>query len=234
MPVSLNIERLEAVADALGERLTETAFVGGAVVELYVEDPAAPAVRNTADVDCVVPVTGATGLRQWEEELRARGFRNDMRQGAPICRWVCGDVVVDFMPTDGDVLGFTNPWYASGLENTVPYTLPSGRTIRLFALPWYVATKMAAVTGRGGDDLRFSHDFEDVIYLWDCVPDFRHRLEMAPGPLRAWLASELAKWRGRAEWREAVECCVDQGSPRRVARILEEAVALMASNEAWV
>jgi len=225
MPASLNIERLEAVAVALGEMLAETAFVGGAVVELYVDDPAAPAVRNTADVDCVVPVTAKSGMHRWEEKLRARGFRNDIRQGAPICRWTYGDTIVDIMPAEGDVLGFTNPWYGEGLENTEPYVLPSGKVIRLFALPWYVATKMAAVAGRGGGDLRFSHDFEDVIYLWDCIPDFVERLGKASGALRSWLSSELAGWKARSEWREAVECCVEQGSAGRVARILKECEA---------
>lgn len=229
MPVSLNIERLEAVAVALGDRLAETAFVGGAVVELYVNDPAAPPVRNTADVDCVIPITGMHGMGQWEEELRQRGFRNDVRQGAPICRWICGDTIVDFMPADEDVLGFTNPWYAEGLANTVPYEFPSGTTIRLFALPWYVATKLVAANGRGGNDLRFSHDFEDLIYLWDCIPDFLPRLEAAPGRLRTWLAFELGRWRARPEWREAVECCVELGSTRRTARILEECGAFVAS-----
>ncbi len=200
MPSSLNIERLDAVARALGNRLAETAFVGGAVVELYVDDPAAPSVRNTADVDCVVPVMARKGMQQ------------------------C--TLVDFMPTDGDVLGFTNPWYAAGLENTVPHTLPSGTVIRLLALPWFVATKMAAVNGRGGDDLRFSHDFEDVIYLWDCIPDFFSRLKKVPEPLGTWLAGELDRWRQRPEWREAVECCVDQGSVSRVARILKECANL--------
>jgi hypothetical protein len=62
MRTSLNIERLESVAKGLGDRLADTAFVGGAVVELYVDDPAAPPVRNTADIDCVVSVTDRQGM----------------------------------------------------------------------------------------------------------------------------------------------------------------------------
>lgn len=226
MRSSLNIDRLESVAKGLGDRLDETAFVGGAVVELYVDDPAAPAVRNTADVDCVVPVTARHGMRQWEEDLRARGFRNDLQQGAPICRWIYDGTIVDVMPANEDVLGFTNPWYGPGLENTVPYRLPSGTVIRIFALPWFVATKMVAAKGRGGNDLRWSHDFEDVVYLWDCIPDFVDRLKRAPAELAAWIAKELMEWRERPELREAVECVVEQDSPQRVRRILSELDAL--------
>jgi hypothetical protein len=220
MRSSLNVERLESVARGLGDRLAETAFVGGAVVELYVDDPAAPTVRNTADVDCVVPVTTRKGMRQWEAELRERGFRNDTRQGAPICRWIYDGTIVDVMPQDEG--GSTNPWYSAGMENTAPHHLPSGTEIRIFALPWFVATKMVAVRNRGGDDYRSSHDFEDIMYLWDCIPDFVQRLNEAPEDVTEWLRTELTDWRSRPNLREEVECVVDQGSPTRVRRILRE------------
>lgn len=181
MPASQNIERLEKIAFGLGDRLSEVAFVGGAVVELYVNDRAAPTVRSTADVDCVIPVHTRQQMRSWEKNLRDRGFRNDTEQGAPICRWIYADTLVDVMPVDQDALGFTNPWYESALQHTIAYTLPSGTTIRLLELPWFIATKIAAIDGRGGSDYRLSHDFEDVIYLWDCIPDFTERIIGAPG-----------------------------------------------------
>lgn len=42
-------------------------------------------------------------LYQLEEKLRAAGFRNDTKEGAPICRWVVSGVTVDVMPTEGSV-----------------------------------------------------------------------------------------------------------------------------------
>jgi hypothetical protein len=134
--------------------------------------------------------------------------------------------IVDVMPANADVLGFTNQWYAPGLENTIPYRLPSGTEIRIFAMPWFVATKMVAVNGRGSNDLRWSHDFEDVIYLWDCIPDFVDRLKIAPPSLATWIANELKEWRARPELREAVECVVEQGSPQRIRKILSELESL--------
>lgn len=44
--------------------------------------------------------------------LRARGFVEDTSEGAPICRWVVGDVRVDVMPTEEEILSFKNRWYA--------------------------------------------------------------------------------------------------------------------------
>jgi hypothetical protein len=220
MPSSQNLERLETIARGLGDRLQEVAFVGGAVVELYVNDPAAPPVRSTADVDCVIPARTRQQMQNWESSLRLRGFRNDTEQGAPICRWIYNDTLVDVMPVDEEALGFTNPWYESALQHTIPYRLPSGTTIRILDLPWYVATKMAAIRGRGGEDFRFSHDFEDVIYLWDAIPDFTERILQSCEEMRNWLCSELRRWKLRPNLREEVECVVEEASASRVDRIL--------------
>jgi len=42
------------------------------------------------------------------EKLKNAGFREDTREGAPMCRWVKEDTVLDVMPPDEKVLGFTN------------------------------------------------------------------------------------------------------------------------------
>ncbi len=51
---STNIEMLQIVAMGLGELKEEVVFVGGAVAELYADDPAASDIRPTKDVDCVI------------------------------------------------------------------------------------------------------------------------------------------------------------------------------------
>lgn len=229
MPDSPNIERLETIAQGLGDRLSEVVFVGGAVVELYVTDRAAPKIRSTADVDCVIPARTRQQMRRWETSLRERGFRNDTEQGAPICRWIYADTLVDVMPVDQEALGFTNQWYETALLHTIPFRLPSGIEIRLLELPWFVATKLAAIEGRGGSDYRLSHDFEDVIYLWDCIPDFTERILGAPAEVLEWLRSEFFGWKGRPNLREEVESALEAGSHSRVDRILH-GIARIASD----
>ena len=51
---SPNLVMLEIVADGLGELIDEMVFVGGAVAELYADNPALSDIRPTIDVDCVV------------------------------------------------------------------------------------------------------------------------------------------------------------------------------------
>lgn len=106
-----NVEMLLAAARAFGDLRDEVVFVGGAVVDLLVTDPAAPRPRFTDDVDVVVEVTTQVEWYALADRLRRRGFREDRREGAPLCRWLAGDLAVDVMPGIEKVLGFANRWY---------------------------------------------------------------------------------------------------------------------------
>jgi hypothetical protein len=113
---------LQTVASALGELREKVVFIGGAVVELYATDPAAPPVRPTIDVDCVVRITSRSEYRQIEKSLEKRGFRHDRSENAPICRWLCGTLKVDVIPTDENILGFATRYekYFPKLELICP------------------------------------------------------------------------------------------------------------------
>jgi hypothetical protein len=50
--------------------------------------------------------------------LRQLGFSQGTEPDDPICRWVVEDVKVDVMPTDEDILGFSNKWYSQAIENS--------------------------------------------------------------------------------------------------------------------
>ena len=54
---STNIVMLQIVADGLEELKEEVVFVGGAVAELYADDPASSDIRPTLDVDCVIELS---------------------------------------------------------------------------------------------------------------------------------------------------------------------------------
>jgi len=84
-----------------------------------------------------------------------------------ICRMRLGELKVDFMPDDKDILGFSNRWYKGALESAENYLLKDDLTIKLITPPFFIATKLEAYLGRGGEDLLGSHDIEDVLYLID-------------------------------------------------------------------
>jgi len=59
-----------------------------------------------------VEITTRVEWSELGERLRSRGFREDRREGTPICRWMLGDLTVDVMPEMESILGFTKRWYA--------------------------------------------------------------------------------------------------------------------------
>jgi hypothetical protein len=99
------------------------------------------------------------------EQLRAIGFSEQLSDGV-ICRWARGSLLIDVMPTDGTVLGFTNTWYAPAALNSVEHRLPNGQCIRLIAAPYFLATKLESFADRGGGDYTH-HDIEDIVTVVD-------------------------------------------------------------------
>ncbi|MCP9899373.1 hypothetical protein KBZ12_00105 [Cyanobium sp. Cruz CV13-4-11] len=91
-------------------------------------------------------------------QLRERGFQEDTRPGAPLCRWRIEEVILDLMPSQGEMLGFSNRWYPLAVESAQLQMLPSGRSIRRVTAPVFLATKLEAFYGRGQRAFLFSHD----------------------------------------------------------------------------
>lgn len=165
--MSANTEMLIKVAQGLKHLADDMVFVGGAITELYADDPAATEIRPTKDVDCVVEISTRTAYYDLEEQLRMLGFVNDRSQSSHICRWIYEDTIVDIMPTDEKILGFSNQWYEAGIAHKIIQPLTDQLSIFTFTLPYYLASKFVALNSRGSKDLRTSHDFEDIIYVLD-------------------------------------------------------------------
>lgn len=191
-PNDPNVRMLELVARRLGETLCgQLAFVGGAVAGLLITDPAMPAIRPTEDVDLVAEVLALADYHGIEQALRARGFAQDMRADAPVCRWQVDGVTVDVMPTRKEILGFANRWYPMCVATADLLALPSGVAIRVIQAPVFVATKLEAFHGRGGGDYLFSHDLGDIISVVDGRDSLVDECVQAPQPLRDYLTEQF-------------------------------------------
>ena len=160
-----NIAAVELAAQSLGPLMDELVLVGGCAVGLLVTDKARPPVRETIDVDLLTEVTPLANYYVFRERLEALGFKQRPTEPV-ICRWFKGDLIVDVMPTDPEVLGFTNRWYESALNTAVPCLLPSGRHVRVITAPHFLATKLEAFASRGHGDY-LHHDIEDIVNIID-------------------------------------------------------------------
>ena len=60
-----------------------------------------------------------TAHAKLENDLRALSFANDTSKSAPICRWNYQDISVNIMPSDADMLDYSNIGLDKGIENKI-------------------------------------------------------------------------------------------------------------------
>ncbi len=184
---------LVAVAEALGVELrARLVFVGGCTTALYITDPIVlERVRATDDVDLIVDLAGFAEWAALTERLRARGF-TEAADDTVICRMKLGELKVDFMPDDEAVLGFSNRWYAKGIETAVPEQLEEALEIRRLTPELFVATKLEAYRGRGEGDLIGSRDAEDILLLVDGREEIVDEIVSSEPEIRDYIAEQIA------------------------------------------
>lgn len=162
------------IAIALGPLNEQVVYVGGAVVSLYIDDPSADDVRPTKDLDLTMEIASLGELESLREELIKRGFKQSADDSV-VCRFRYEDVLVDVMATRAIGWAPGNRWFALGFDHAFGYVL-EGLTVRLLTLPYFLATKFDAFFDRGIQDLYASHDFEDIVYLFNHVSDIAEQV----------------------------------------------------------
>ena len=186
--------QLEAAAAVLGPVRDEVVFVGAATIHLWLTEPAAPPTRATDDVDVICEVATRAEYYRLGSRLRERGLHEAVDEPV-VCRWKSDDpqLVLDVMPTDPDILGFSNPWYDEAISTAARVTLDSGVEIRAATPAPLVATKLSAWNGRGRGDLLRSLDVHDLLTRVDGRPELIDEIRAARSDLRAYVEEELAR-----------------------------------------
>ncbi len=139
---------LKALASELNALEIDYAFAGGSIVGLLLDNPDLTPMRRTDDVDVIVEVLSRKNYASFETRLRERGFLNDKRQGAPMCRWIYNTLTVDVMPIEGSFLGLNTVWFDYALASAVDRVVDD-ETIRVVSATAFIATKLAAFKDRG-------------------------------------------------------------------------------------
>lgn len=199
------LELLVAVGSKLVRLPKRIAFVGGATTGLLVTDPTSPAPRSTKDVDVILDVEHYTEYTQIiVPALRQLGAGERTEAGAPLCSWVLNGVIVDVMPVDSSILGFTNRWYRHALAAAVTYELPDGTTIYILDAPHFLATKIEAFEGRGESDFFASKDIEDILILVDGRVELVEEVKGSPTDIRVFIGDTFSTWSRDHDFRDAV------------------------------
>ena len=187
------LHMLKSVAIAIGDDLRERlVFVGGCTTVLFITDPITfDDVRATDDVDVIVDLVGYRGWARLRDQLREKGF-SESPDDDVICRMRHGGLKVDFMPDDADILGFSNRWYARGIETAISCELSDSLTIKRLTSPLFIATKLEAYNGRGNDDPLGSHDLEDILIVTDGREELVDEVRKADRDVREYISGQIS------------------------------------------
>lgn len=223
-----NLDILMLAVEKLGELCDEMVFLGGSATGLLITDSAAPPVRETKDIDVIVEVTTKAEYYKLTEKLRELGFKEDQSDGAPLCRWMMEGVILDVMPTDSKILGFSNIWYPIAMKEAIGFDLPNGKEIKIVTAPYFLATKLEAFDGRGNGDYLLSHDLEDLISVVDGRPEIIEEVRQSKEDVKSYLSEKFNVLLGDLRFVEALPGKVpgDESNQSRIPIIMERLILL--------
>lgn len=222
MPGALKLldSMLQNTADALGvELLQQVAFVGGCTTGLMLTDIVSKEmVRYTDDVDLIIHVIGHAGWYAMSEILRSKGFHESPLDNVN-CRMRLkragqDDLIVDFMPDDAKILGFTNRWYADALQTAADVALQSGTVIRVVTPVYFIGTKLEAYQGRGNNDPLGSRDMEDILSVVDGRESLGEEIIASAPELQTYIAQHFTQLLKHADFEYAVQAAARNSRDR--------------------
>lgn len=196
-------EKLREVVNKLGEVADELTFIGGSTIGLYLTEPEVVKIRATLDVDTVVEVATLQDYENLRRKLRKKGF-SERPESQVMCRFFSGELVLDVMPDDEKVLGFSNRWYKPALKACVKFKV-ADREINAFSSVYLLATKMSAFLGRGKGDFFGSHDIEDIVNLFDGRSGLIDEIAREKSEAGDWVRATLRMWLSKSDFAQAVE-----------------------------
>jgi predicted nucleotidyltransferase len=105
--------------------------------------------------------------------------------------------VVDIMPTDPMVLGFSNRWYPEAFQTARWHVLTGVTSIQVIEPIYLVATKLEAFNSRGEEDYDTSADLEDVLMLLAHRGEVRAAVERPTDEVSRFILEEIVRMRER-------------------------------------
>lgn len=224
-----NRERFERVVQLLEPLLDRLVFVDGCVIGILITDPAAAGIRLTRDAEATADLTSYAMYAALAVRLREIGLNADPSEGAPAGRWRHGDAIIDLVPTDRSVLGFSNTWYQAAMTSDQRVSI-AGLPARIIAPPYFLAAKLEAFHARGQADVIASSDLEDLVMVVDGRPQLLAEIERADSHVRQFIASEIHDLMGNRRFTDGLAAFLDPDRASQARRpLLERRLNAMAA-----
>lgn len=212
-------EAIKTVSSVLGELNEDVVYVGGAVTALYADDPGAPEVRPTKDIDIVLEIASQQELDELRQKLAERGIYFAQDENV-ICRFKYQNILLDVMATKEVGWAPANPWFKAGFNYPEIRQLDEVK-IKIMPVTYFLASKFSAFEDRGRDP-RTSHDFEDIVYILDNRITLVSDIMESEAKVKAFLAEKFKAVLNNALLQEAVLANLEPVTQTRRYEILEQ------------
>ncbi len=228
----INIDDLETVALRLDMLREKCVFTGGAIIGLLLDHPGLVSGRPTKDVDVIVEVRTRIQYDDLEERLRRLGFKHDMSEGAPKCRWLVDGIRVDIMPVTDQTGGLSDKWFELAVR-TAKKSRAGKTEIWIVTAPCLIATKLEAFKDRGNGDFMGSHDMEDILTVIDGREALVEEITASPADIRQFIADTIAELLTDSDFRDSLPGHLppDDASQQRLPIVLRrlQAIAVLSN-----
>ena len=109
-------------------------------------------------------------------------------------------------------------------KSKISKTLDDGSIVFVFPPEYYLAAKFDAHRGRGGNELRQSRDFEDIIYIMENCSALLDNINSANSRVKTYLIEECHNLLGNKNLAEGVESALPYGSGEEGTDIILELI----------
>ena len=174
-------------------------------------------------MDAIAEISSYAEYAEFGQRLRVLGFSEDASEGAPLCRWVNSGRILDVMPLDEHILGFSNRWYRASMEAAITHPIHRDLEIRVVSAPYFLATKIEAFKGRGKGDFLTSHDLEDLIFVIDGRRTITEEVKAEAPFLREYLRTQIRGLLMTPEFMDAIPGYLlpDAASQTRIGMVVQ-------------
>lgn len=214
-----SIEAIKIIVGTLGDLNDQVIYVGGAVAALYADEPGAPEIRPTKDVDIVIEVASEMELETFRQKLAERGFYF-AKDAKIMCRFKYNNIFLDVMATKEIGWAPANPWFKGGFDHAEIHKL-GDVTIKIMPVAYFLAAKFTAFKDRGTDP-RTSHDFEDIIYVLDNRTTLVEDISGSEEKVKMFLLSEFKILLKDASLKEAILAHLEPATQTRRYEFLKQ------------
>ncbi len=218
MPANHRQSLIQA-AFSLKDLLSQTVFTGGSVLPAFVDDPTAPPPRTGNRVEVIADVPHQAAWMNWQNRLHELGFEPQSQH-----TWRKDQVVLSVIPAHLALTSGKGRWYEEGLFNATSVGLAPNLRVRVLSMPYLLAYLLENIPPR--TDLRFSPDWEDLVYLLAYCPNLPEMVAKAYFEVRETVKKGLASIQAQPLLEENVFYALGNNASSSQVRHVKQALVL--------